>query len=173
MNEEPGRYRITKTYVTDPARNVLMIDVRFESLTGKKLGLDALYDPSLGNDHEDDVAEPDGAALLARDTGSPVASAVAGERRRFARTSSTGERRRPRPDRARRRSPACPAASRSPWRSASASTTGAALSAANASLGAGFAATRTAYESGWHRYLGGLKSAARERRQRRSTTPRS
>src|SRR5215212_8431889 len=31
VNEEPGRYRITKTYVTDPARNVLMIDVRFES----------------------------------------------------------------------------------------------------------------------------------------------
>src|SRR4051812_7601477 len=36
VNEEPGSYRITKTYVTDPARNVLMIDVRFESLTGKK-----------------------------------------------------------------------------------------------------------------------------------------
>ena len=25
VNTEPGRYRIRKTYVTDPARNVLMI----------------------------------------------------------------------------------------------------------------------------------------------------
>ena len=45
VNEEPGRYRITKTYVTDPARNVLMIDVRFESLTGKKLQLDTPVRP--------------------------------------------------------------------------------------------------------------------------------
>ena len=78
VNEEPGRYRITKTYVTDPARNVLMLDVRLESLTGKKLGLDVVYDPGLGNDYQDDVAEPDDHALLARDTGSPVASAVLG-----------------------------------------------------------------------------------------------
>src|SRR3954454_6323166 len=40
VNEEPGRYRITKTYVTDPARSVLMLDVRLESLSGRKLGLD-------------------------------------------------------------------------------------------------------------------------------------
>src|SRR3954454_20344651 len=78
VNEEPGRYRITKTYVTDPARNVLMLNVRFESLTGKKQHLDLLYDPGLGNDHQDDVAEPSSSVLLAHDTGSPVASAVAG-----------------------------------------------------------------------------------------------
>ena len=28
-----GRYRIVKTYVTDPARNALLVDVRFQSLT--------------------------------------------------------------------------------------------------------------------------------------------
>src|SRR3954452_2637635 len=36
VNTEPGRYRIVKTYVTDPARSVLMIRVRFESLSGRK-----------------------------------------------------------------------------------------------------------------------------------------
>ena len=29
-----GRWRITKTYVTDPARAAVLVDVRFESLTG-------------------------------------------------------------------------------------------------------------------------------------------
>ena len=90
MNEEPGRYRITKTYVTDPARNVLMIDVQLRVADrARSSGSTLVYDPALGNDHEDDVAEPSRAVLLARDTGSPVASAVAG-RPAFARTSSTG-----------------------------------------------------------------------------------
>jgi glucoamylase len=43
------RYRITKTYVTDPTRNALVIDVRFQSLTGKKLDLYTLFDPALSN----------------------------------------------------------------------------------------------------------------------------
>ncbi|MET0615005.1 MAG: glycoside hydrolase family 15 protein [Thermoleophilaceae bacterium] len=157
VNEEPGRYRITKTYVTDPARNVLMIDVRFESLTGKKLQLDTLYDPSLGNDHQDDVAEPGGAALLARDTGSPVASAVAGSPA-FARTSSTGSG----GDLVQTAETSLTGLSGSQSLTVAlgfGDTTAAALSAANASLGAGFGATRTAYESGWHSYLAGLKSA--------------
>src|SRR3954449_117496 len=47
VNEEPRQYRITKTYVTDPARNVLLIGVTFESLSGKKLDLDVRYDPGL------------------------------------------------------------------------------------------------------------------------------
>src|SRR5215212_8767379 len=81
VNREPGRYRIATTYVEDPARNVLLIKVRFVSLSGKKLHLDVLYDPGLGNDHEDDVAHPDRHVLLASDTGSPVASAVAGSPR--------------------------------------------------------------------------------------------
>src|SRR3954470_462091 len=89
VNEEPRQYRITKTYVTDPARNVLLIGVTFESLGGKKLDLDVRYDPGLANDYQDDVAQPDPSVLLARDTGSPVASAVAGSPA-FASTSSQG-----------------------------------------------------------------------------------
>ena len=48
------RFRIVKTYVTDPARNALLVDVRFTSLTGKKLALYALADPALSNDGNDD-----------------------------------------------------------------------------------------------------------------------
>ena len=60
-----GRYRITKTYAEDPARNALLVDVRFESLTGKALSLYALYDPALANDGSDDTGSTSGAALLA------------------------------------------------------------------------------------------------------------
>jgi glucoamylase len=155
VNEEPGRYRITKTYVTDPARDVLMIHVQFESLSGKRQRLDVLYDPSLGNDYSDDVAEPGGAALLARDTGSPVSSAVAAVPA-FARTSSSGSG----GDLVQTGETSLTGLSGSQSLTVAlgfGGTTGAALPAANASLDAGFAATRTAYESGWHSYLDGLK----------------
>jgi glucoamylase len=49
-----GKYRITKTYVTDPERSTLLINVLFESLTEKPLGLYALYDPALTNNGNDD-----------------------------------------------------------------------------------------------------------------------
>jgi glucoamylase len=157
VNEEPGRYRLTKTYVTDPARSVLMVDVRLESLTGKKLGLDLVYDPGLGNDYQDDVAEPDDDALLARDTGSPVASAVlgapafedtssqttAGDLVQTAHTALTG----------------LPGSQRLTVALGFGETTGAAQDAATASLGAGFGDVRGAYQSGWHDYIGSLKPA--------------
>ena len=154
MNEEPGRYRITKTYVTDPARSVLLLNVRFESLTGKKLNLDLRYDPGLGNDFQDDVAEPNQTALLARDTGSPVASAVAGSPA-FERTSSAGSG----GDLVQTGRTSLTGLSGSQSLTVAlgfGDTTAAARGAANASLGAGFAATQTAYQSGWHGYLGGL-----------------
>src|SRR4051812_27544876 len=42
-----GRYRITKTYVTDPARAVVLADVRVESLSGRPLSVWVRYDPAL------------------------------------------------------------------------------------------------------------------------------
>ena len=48
------RWRITKTYSTDPARNALVVDVRFKSLTGRKLALYSLFDPQLSNGGDDD-----------------------------------------------------------------------------------------------------------------------
>src|SRR5678816_3128561 len=42
-----GAYTITKTYITDPRRNVVLIDVDFATQTDAKLYV--YYDPSLNN----------------------------------------------------------------------------------------------------------------------------
>ncbi|ADO73125.1 Glucodextranase [Stigmatella aurantiaca DW4/3-1] len=62
-----GRYRLTKTYVTDPERHVVLIGVRFESLSGEPYSLHVVYDPSLSNDGMDDVGTSQEGALLASD----------------------------------------------------------------------------------------------------------
>lgn len=62
-----GAYRITKTYVTDPARDTLLVKVRFRSFTKRPLQLYALYDPALSNDGDDDSGSTAGATLVASD----------------------------------------------------------------------------------------------------------
>ena len=62
-----GRYRIIKTYVTDPARNALLVDVRFQSLTGRPYKVYAYVDPSLSNDGNDDSGTTSHGALLTQD----------------------------------------------------------------------------------------------------------
>jgi glucoamylase len=178
VNEQPGRFRVTKTYVTDPARNVLQVDVRFESLTGKALDLYSLFDPSLGNDGMDDSGSSGGDALLASDAGSPVSSALVGSPA-FVETSSgyLGTPSDGWEDLRDFRMDASYSSARggNVVQTARTSLTGlagsqqltvalgfgaktaAALTAARASLSAGFGATRTAYEAGWDAYLTGLK----------------
>ena len=51
--DRDGKYRITKTYVTDPDRSTVLVNLTFESLSGKPYKLFALYDPSLDNDGTD------------------------------------------------------------------------------------------------------------------------
>ena len=80
-----GKYRLTKTYVTDPARSSVLVDVTFESLTGQPYQLYALYDPSLDNGGDDDAATRSGARLLASDGGVASALVAAPE---FGRTSN-------------------------------------------------------------------------------------
>jgi glucan 1,4-alpha-glucosidase len=77
------RWRITKTYVTDPARATVVINVSFESLSGAPYELYALYDPSLAGTAADDsgstVTNGASAALVASDThlaDRPVATAL-------------------------------------------------------------------------------------------------
>jgi glucoamylase len=156
VNEEPGHYRITKTYVTDPSRSVLLLDVKLESLSGKRLKLDLVYDPGLGNDWNDDIAQPGADALLATDSGSPVASAVIGSPA-FERTRSDGSG----GDLVQTAETSLTGLSGSQSLTIAlgfGETTDAAQTAARTSLGSGFASRRTAYESGWHAYLDGLKS---------------
>jgi glucoamylase len=74
--DKDGKYRITKTYVTDPARSTVVVDVNFESLTGKPYRLYALYDPSLNNGGDNDTATSQGGQLLASD--GKVASTLIG-----------------------------------------------------------------------------------------------
>jgi glucoamylase len=178
VNEQPGRFRVEKTYVTDPARQTLLIDVHVESLTGGPLEVYAIYDPGLGNDGMDDSGSSSVDALLATDSGSPVASALVAAPA-LTRTSSgylgTSD-----------GWEDLKADFQMDWAYTSApngnvvqtaktaltgltggreltlalgfgADTTAAESAARASLVGGFAAARTAYENGWHAYLHGLK----------------
>lgn len=59
-------YEITKTYVTDPARSTVLIDVEFRPRSGQRLYL--YYDPSLHNSGMHDSAWTQDGALLASDT---------------------------------------------------------------------------------------------------------
>ena len=70
-----GRYRITKTYATDPARSTLLIRTRFQVLSGGPLRLYALYNPSLGGRGMGDTGASASGQLVASD--GPVASALA------------------------------------------------------------------------------------------------
>ena len=77
--DDGGRWRITKTYVTDPERPTVVMDVSFESLSGEPFSLYALYDPSLAGTAAGDSGSGTAGALLASDThlaDRPVASAL-------------------------------------------------------------------------------------------------
>src|SRR4051812_29549540 len=69
-----GRYRITKTYVTDSARNATLMRVTFEPLVAGPYRLFALFDPALANSSRHDTATRSGDALLGQD--GSVASAL-------------------------------------------------------------------------------------------------
>jgi glucan 1,4-alpha-glucosidase len=77
--DSQSRWRLTKTYITDPARSSVDIDVRFDSLDGGRYRLYTLYDPSLAGDSGNDTGQSTRDALVSTDThvtGTPVASAV-------------------------------------------------------------------------------------------------
>ncbi len=80
-----SRWRLTKTYVTDPARAVVLVRVKLESLDGKAHRLALRLDPALSNDGDDDVAWTRGHVLLAHDV--HAASALVA-RPAFTKTSS-------------------------------------------------------------------------------------
>ncbi|HZC52796.1 MAG TPA: hypothetical protein VE441_09900, partial [Mycobacterium sp.] len=50
-----GKYVITKTYVTDPARSTVLVDVGFHSLTGQPYQVYVLHDPALTMTGDDDT----------------------------------------------------------------------------------------------------------------------
>ena len=60
-----GDYTITKTYVTDPKRNTVLINIEFVSRVAKRVYV--YFDPSLNNSGMHDSAWSEGDALLASD----------------------------------------------------------------------------------------------------------
>jgi glucoamylase len=84
--DRDGKYRITKTYTTDPDRSGVLVDVQVQSLTGQPLQVYVLHDPATSNDGDDDTggSTQDG-ALVADDGQDAVAVTTEGG---FSRTSS-------------------------------------------------------------------------------------
>jgi glucoamylase len=182
-----GAYRITKTYVTDPARSAVLVDVRFESLTGEPYDVYVLHDAALGLNANDDTGRSVGDALVATDD--ELSSAVVASTG-FAKTSSGYLDRSDgwsdlRDDRtmdwsytaARRGNvvqtgattlTGLPGARRLRLALGFDEEDGAALDTARAALDRGFASARRAYTAGWRRYFSSLRrvpeSAAGSRR---------
>jgi len=75
-----NRWRLTTTYVTDPSRATLLIDVEFTSLNGRPYQLYSVYQPQLNNPHVEapinESGVTQGKALLASDAQGKVASAL-------------------------------------------------------------------------------------------------
>jgi glucoamylase len=78
--DREGRWRLTTTFVTDPARPTLLIDIEFTSLNGKPYQLYAVYQPQLNNPWVaaplDESGETKGKALVAFDKNLQVVSAL-------------------------------------------------------------------------------------------------
>jgi glucoamylase len=72
VTSRPGAWRLTKTWITDPARATVLANVRFESLTGRPLKLYVLADPAPGNDGNDDHGITPNDQLVAYDEGGDV-----------------------------------------------------------------------------------------------------
>ncbi|WP_219414317.1 glycoside hydrolase family 15 protein [Pseudonocardia nigra] len=67
------RWRMVRRYVTDPVRDVVLVDVAFESLDGRPYRVHAIVDPALSNSGDDDRAAADGRALTAWDEAAALA----------------------------------------------------------------------------------------------------
>jgi glucoamylase len=72
------RWRLTKTWIADPARDAVLGTIRFRSLTGRKLRLYLLVDPAPSDDGNDDRGSRLGHGAAWDDT---VASVVAADPR--------------------------------------------------------------------------------------------
>jgi glucoamylase len=170
-----GAYRIVKTYVSDPGRSTLLVDVRFQSLTGKPYKVYVLLDPALSNNGNDDSGTAKRGTLLTQDD--KAGSALVGEPS-LGRTSTgyldasdgwTDLHSDFTMDWTYRSSPNGNVAqtAQTPLDGVRhrhlqlalglGGSAGAALANARASLKRGFPAVARAYAAGWDRYLGSLK----------------
>ena len=173
--DRDGLYRIVKTYTTDPARNTVMVRVRFESLTKRKLDVYVLHDPGLSNEGNDDSGASRGGGLVAWDA--KAASALLsseGFRRRSSGFLGTSDGWTDLRDDHRMNWDYSPARDGNVVQTGRLPLDGkrrqrltlalgfgagrsAALGSARGSLARGFGRARASYERSWHRYLGSLE----------------
>jgi glucoamylase len=174
---ETSRWRLTKTWISDPARATVLAQIRFESLTGKPLKLYVLADPAPGDDGNDDRGASGAHELSAYDDA--AASVVAATPALHGTTSGyRGTASDPwKQLEATKRMTGYDATE--PGNVVQAAQTGlngrpgkqtmtlaiglggnvsAARAAATASLAGGFDAARTQYDAGWAAYLASLKA---------------
>ncbi|MFI0446428.1 glycoside hydrolase family 15 protein [Actinomadura sp. 6N118] len=182
-----GKYRITKTYVTDPSRSAVLADVRFESLTGRPYTVYVLHDAGLGLNANDDTGRTERGGLVATD--GVISSAVLASPG-FTKTSSGyADRSDGWTDLQDNRmdwsySAAQPGNVVQMGRTQLTGLRGAqqltlslgfdpqleaALATARASLGRSFASARSAYSAEWHNYLSSLRPAPSAAKAWRST----
>ncbi|HEU5266146.1 MAG TPA: glycoside hydrolase family 15 protein, partial [Jatrophihabitans sp.] len=175
-----GKYLITKTYVTDPARSTVLVDVGFRSLTGQPYDVYVLHDPALTMTGDDDTGFTRRRALVATDgTNSDAVLASTG----FGKTSSgyqgtsdgwtdlaadhqmdwTYTARQPGNvvQLGQTRLTGLPGAQQLTLAIGFANKPNDAISTAAASLRAGFDAVHTSYVDGWHAYLRTLNPVPR------------
>jgi glucoamylase len=175
-----GKWRITRTFVTDPARASVVQRVRFTSLTGQRYQLFLLHDPALTMTGDDDTGRTGpGHSLLATDptTGSALVTRPAMTRTssgylgvsdgwtdlRTDRTMSwTYDAATPGNVVQLGRVPVNGVGRRDVTVAIGfGADTGTALRVANASLRRGFPGLSAGYAAGWHRYLSGLRPVPR------------
>ncbi|HSK62791.1 MAG TPA: glycoside hydrolase family 15 protein, partial [Pyrinomonadaceae bacterium] len=155
-----GQYKITKTYVTDPQRHTVLIDLQFESRM--PVGVAVVYDPSLNNSGKYDVGSTVGDALVAEEGN--IASALVsncgldkqsnvnnGNLTQFVMLKHL--------DATQSVKLNCTIALGFGENVASAA------NAARASLAKGFAAIRSEYEAGWRQYVSGLPRVETQHQQ--------
>jgi len=175
-----GDFKITKTYVADPSRSVILVQTTFDNLSSSPLDLYVDYHPYLNNDGMGNTGGTDSASGDLEAVNGSVASALTSSlgfsatSTGYAGTSSDGE-------------TMLTSDYSLPTTYSSASTAGhidqvgeipvassgsttftlalafdtsesAAISDAAASLAAGFSSLESSFESGWHSWIGGLNA---------------
>jgi len=149
-----GAYTITKTYVTDPRRNTVLIDVDVSIKSGSDARVYVQYDPSINNSgwHDDTHIERNGLIAFEKDIASALIPSCGFHElsmkvpTNLIQTFPLNQNR-------------CTLAL------SFAKTPDQAVATARASLARGFSAVRREYEAEWQRYVATLPRIAKHQRQ--------
>lgn len=158
------RYRLVVQYVTDVARDALVVRADLTSLDGGRYQLWTLHDPALGNDGSDDRARSRAHALHARDA-TTATVLLARPRLRSTTSGLVGTTTDPWPDLGSRHRSAGPGnvvqAARLRTHTTLALGFGGSLERAReqarGALGQRWGSARTAYDRHWHSYIASLR----------------